>query len=210
MKFPSIQKIATILFWILVFLVSINFYVTNVYPYIEGNLTPRLEAEKWWLMLHFTCAGCTLFLGPLQFIPYIRNNYKRWHRMAGKIYIIGSVVSALTVFVLLSNYTLPGAVPSLGFLAIIWLFTTIAAYWFAVKKNFKYHRHFMIRAYVCGLAFVFIRIMPILNEYTGVFDFIKDDEMRFTVYEWVCWVYPLLFTEFLLVWWPSLRTKKES
>jgi uncharacterized membrane protein len=210
MKFPSIQKIATILFWILVFLVSINFYVSNVYPYFEGNLTPRLEAEKWWLMLHFTCAGCTLFLGPLQFIPYIRNNYRRWHRVAGKIYIIGSVVSALTVFVLLSNYTLPGAVPSLGFLAIIWLFTTIAAYWFAVKKNFKYHRHFMIRSYVCGLAFVFIRIMPILNDFTGVFDFIKDDEMRFTVYEWVCWVYPLLFTEFLLVWWPSLRTKKES
>ena len=202
-----IKKISTLLFWTIVILVSSYFYFTNVYPYFTEKLSPRLAAEKWWLIIHFSCAGCTLFLGPLQFIPAIRNKFRKWHRTAGKIYIAGSIISASTVFVLLSNYTLPGAIPSLGFLALIWLFTTIAAYWFATKRNFKLHRQFMIRSYVCGLAFVFIRVLPIINEYTGVFNFIKNDEMKFTVYEWICWTYPLIITEFLLTWWPALNER---
>jgi Na+/melibiose symporter-like transporter len=128
----------------------------------------------------------------------------KWHRLAGKFYIGGSIISALMVFYLLSNYPLPGAVPSLGFLAVIWLFTTMAAFWFALKKNFKLHKEFMIRSYVCSLAFVFIRILPFVNEYTGLFNFIENDEMKWTIYEWICWVYPLLITEFLLSWWPSI------
>ncbi len=208
MEATFLKKILKIVFWISLILVSSYFYISNVYPYFDETLTPRLAKEKWWLIIHFSCAGCTLFLGPFQFIPEIRNRFKKWHRLAGKIYIGGSIVSAATVFVLLKNYPLPGSVPSLGFLAVIWLFTTVSAYWFAVKKNFKLHSQFMIRSYVCGLAFLFIRILPIIDEYSGIFKFIKEDEMRFTVYEWVCWVYPLIITEFFLIWLPSLKKSK--
>ena len=124
--------------------------------------------------------------------------------LAGKFYIGGSIVSALMVFYLLSNYPLPGSILSLGLLAVIWLFTTITAFWFAVKKNFKLHKQFMIRSYVCGFAFVFIRLLPLINEYTGLFNFMKDEEVQFTVYEWICWVYPIMMTELILVWWPSI------
>ncbi len=210
MNATFIKKILTLLFWISLILISSYFYFTNIYPYFNEKLSPRIAAKKWWLIIHFTCAGCTLFLGPLQFIPAIRNRFWKWHRLAGKFYIGGSIVSALTVFVILADYPLPGAIPSLGFLAIIWLFTTIAAYWFAMKKNFKLHRQFMIRSFVCGLAFVFIRILPIINEYSDIFNYIKNEEMRSTVYEWICWVYPLMITEFLLIWWPSLNIRKTS
>jgi uncharacterized membrane protein len=180
------------------------FFILSVIPYFDGTLPERLAAEKWWLIVHFTGAACTLFLGPLQFWSYFRNRYRKWHRIAGKFYIGGSILSALMVFYLLSNYTLPGAVPSLGFLAIIWLFTTIAAFWFAIQKNFKLHRDFMIRSYVCSLAFVFIRLLPYIDQYTGLFTFIENEETRWTIYEWICWVYPLLITEFILSWRVSL------
>jgi uncharacterized membrane protein len=193
-----------IFFWTIVLLICSYFFVDNTYPYYAGSLDPRKADEKWWLIVHFTGAACTLFLGPLQFWTYFRNRFRKWHRLAGKFYIGGSITSALMVFYLLSNYPLPGAVPSLGFLAVIWLFTTMAAFWFATKKNFKLHREFMIRSYVCSLAFVFIRILPYINEYTGLFNFIEDAEMQGTIYEWICWVYPLLITEFILSWWPSI------
>jgi hypothetical protein len=202
-----------IFFWSFVLLFSSYFFFENISPYYTGSLDPRKASEKWWLIVHFTGAACTMFLGPLQFWAYFRNRFRWWHRLAGKFYIGGSVVSALMVFYLLSNYPLPGAVPSLGFLAVIWLFTTIAAFWFAIKKNFKLHREFMIRSYVCSLAFVFIRVLPYVNEYTGLFNFIENDEMKWTIYEWVCWVYPLLITEFILSWWPSvskLRTANKG
>ncbi len=114
------------------------------------------------------------------------------------------MLSALMVFYLLSNYTLPGAVPSLGFLAMIWLFTTVSAYWFVLQKKFKLHRDFMIRSYVCSLAFVFIRFLPVVDQHTGLFSFIENEETRWTIYEWMCWVYPLIITEFFLSWLPSI------
>lgn len=201
-----LRKILVILCWSALLLISTYFYLDNVVPYFNGTqLSERAASVKWWRIVHFAGAGCTLFLGPLQFWAFFRNRYRKWHRIAGKVYIGGSIVSALTVFFLLSGYALPGAVPSLGFLAVIWLFTVIAAFRFAVKRNFKQHRLFMIRSYVCALAFVFIRILPYINEYTGLFNFIKDEQMRFTVFEWVCWVYPLMLTEFILVWWPAIK-----
>lgn len=208
MKSAFGQKVLPILFWVTVLCISSYFLIINVYPYFTGTLTPRLEAEKWWLVVHFTGATCTLFLGPLQFWSYFRNKFRKWHRLAGKFYIGGSILSALMVFYLLTNYTLPGAVPSLGFLAVIWLFTTGAAFWFALRKNFKLHREFMIRSYVCSLAFVFIRLLPYVDQYTGIFSFIKNDETRWTIYEWICWVYPLMITEFILSWRASILNVK--
>ena len=201
-------KLITILFWIIILLISLYFFTSSTSDYFVGKLDPRRQGEKWWLIFHFTGAACTLFLGPLQFWPFFRNRFRKWHRIAGKFYIGGSIISAMMVFYLLSNYPLPGSIPSLGFLAIIWLFTTIAAFWFAVKRNFKLHKQFMIRSYVCSLAFVFIRLLPMIDDSTGLFKFMKNEEVRFTVYEWLCWVYPLIITEFLIIWYPSISKQK--
>ena len=202
------SKLFPILFWLVIFLISIYFFTTSTSDYFIRKLDARRQGERWWLIAHFTGAACTLFLGPLQFWSFFRNRFRKWHRIAGKFYIGGSILSALMVFYLLSNYPLPGSILSLGFLAIIWLFVTITAFWFAVKRNFKLHKQFMIRSYVCGLAFVFIRLLPIIDTYTGVFGFMKNEEVRFTVYEWMCWVYPLIITEFLLIWYPSISKQK--
>lgn len=187
-----------------VIIISAYLYLRDTSIYIAGNdneFSDIRKRYKWWIIAHFGFAAATLFIGPLQFIPAIRNRFLKFHRLTGKIYILGSTLAALTVFVLLATtYTLPGAIPSLGFLAIIWLFTTLAAYYFIRKKRITLHKEFMIRSYVCGLAFVFIRILPEINGITGIFNFIEDDHMRRTVYEWVCWVYPLMITEFWLVW----------
>lgn len=205
-----LKQIGTILFWTAVLTVSLGFFVNSVSDYFTGDLEPRKVKEKWWLITHFSSALCILILGPLQFWPWFRNRYRKWHRLAGRLYIGCSLLSALMVFYLLSNYPLPGSIPSLGLLAIIWIFTTLAALRFALIKNFKLHKQFMIRSYVCGLAFVFIRLLPRINKFTGIFSFMENEEVRFTVYEWICWVYPLMVTEFLLVWYPSLKkqTKK--
>ena len=198
-----------ILTLIIVVIFSTNYYLRDTSFYLYGDESELSEIRlrfKWWIVAHFSFAAFTLFLGPLQFIPSIRNKFINFHRTAGKLYITGSIISAITVYILLATtYTLPGAIPSLGLLATIWLFTTIAAYKFIRKKNIKRHQEFMIRSYVCGLAFVFIRLLPEINSVIGIFDFIEDDHMRRTVYEWVCWVYPLMIVEFWLVWRKQLK-----
>lgn len=204
MKNRFIKQLLVILGWIILCGISIYFYQLDVVPYFTGDIEPRKAAEKSWLIVHYSGAFCTLFLGPLQFWGWFRNRHWKWHRLAGKFYIGGSIVSACMVFYLLTNYPIVGSIPSLSFLAVIWLFTTITAFWFATKRNIKMHKQFMIRSYVCGLAFVFIRVLPYVNNFTGIFNFLKTEEMQRTVYEWMCWVYPLMITEFVLSWWPAI------
>ncbi|HAP02172.1 MAG TPA: hypothetical protein DCQ93_09645 [Bacteroidetes bacterium] len=205
MKSSFRKNLPIILWWTAVLSASIYFYHRDLASFFSPNRTAHEQSIKWRLMIHFIAASATLFLGPLQFIPYIRNNFKTYHRTAGKIYIVGSIISALMVFLFMSQYELTGSILSLTLLASIWLFTTCAAFWFALKKNFKMHKQFMIRSYVWAFAFILIRALPILQSATGIFNFIKGDEMRLTVYEWICWIYPLIVTEFLLSWLPSIK-----
>ncbi|RKN79816.1 DUF2306 domain-containing protein [Ulvibacterium marinum] len=204
MKRGTKNNFGLILLLLVVVAFSLYYYQRDISFYLFADTSEysaiRLQF-KWWIMAHFGFAAFTLFVGPLQFVPQIRKNYPKFHRLAGRLYIIGSIVSAITVYVLLATtYELPGAIPSLGLLAAIWLFTTVAAYRFIRKRNVLRHKEFMLRSYVCGLAFVFIRLLPGVHELTGLFSFIEDSEMRRTVYEWICWVYPLILVEFWLVW----------
>ncbi|MEP2669321.1 MAG: DUF2306 domain-containing protein [Cyclobacteriaceae bacterium] len=183
---------------------SVYFYQRDTSFYLFGDISELSDIRRkfrWWIIVHFGFAAFTLFIGPLQFVPQIRSKFPKVHRWAGRFYIVGSIVSAITVYVLLATtYTLPGAILSLGLLAAIWLFTTVAAFRFIKRGKIVLHKEFMLRSYVCGLAFVFIRLLPEINDVTGVFNFIEDDVMRRTVYEWICWVYPLMMIEFWLVW----------
>ena len=68
--------------------------------------------------------------------------------------------------------------PSLDFLAIICMFTTLMAYFSIRKGNVKLHKQFMIRSYVCGFALVFIKLLPELNYLTGIFNFMEATNER--------------------------------
>ncbi len=206
------NKYLKIALWSIVFALSGWFYFESVEPYFTNDLQPRKIAIKPWLVTHFVGAFCTLFLGPLQFWPNFRKRYLPLHRTLGKIYIVGSIIGASTVFYLLFNgYTLSGGIPSLFVLAILWLFMTIAAYVCIQKKDIINHKNFMIRSYVFGLAFIFIRVLNRLDEYGyNLFPFIEDGLMRYTLYEWMCWIYPLVIMEMIMVWMPSLRAKKSA
>jgi uncharacterized membrane protein len=150
-----------------------------------------------------------LFLAPLQFLPILRAKYPYYHLTAGKIYIIGSIVSSLIVFYLLTNYPFPGSVPSLGLLSCLWLYFTLMAWWLAKKRSFNLHRQFMIRSYVCAMAFVYLRLIDKLDHNTGMLSFIADDNTRITVIDWT-WIFPFLITEFLIQWHPNIKKIKSK
>jgi uncharacterized membrane protein len=203
-----IRQTGRIILWVAVFLSAGYFIYNNVPPILSiGNeqLDERRAAEKTGLILHLSFGIVALILGAIQFWPAIRNKYPRWHRNAGKAYIICAIIAALSAFYLLSNYNLPGSIPPLAILATLWLSTTVFAYLFARKKNYKVHKQFMTRSYVCALAFVFIRLLDKFDHSTGVLSFIKDDETRATFIDWMGWMLPVMITEFFLQWWPQLK-----
>jgi uncharacterized membrane protein len=196
--------------WTIIYIVSAYFFVTFVAPYFgywNETLEPRRIAEIGWLIVHFSFGFFALFLAPLQFLPSVRIRYPYYHRTAGKIYIIGSIVSSLIVFYLLTNYPFPGSVPSLGLLSCLWLYFTVVAWWLAKKRSFNLHRQFMTRSYICAMSFVYLRIIDKIDHNTGALSFITDENTRITVIDWT-WIFPFLITEFFIQWHPSIKKIK--
>lgn len=201
------KAIRRVSLWTIIYIVCAYFFVAYTTPYLgnwDKTLEPRRIAEIGWLILHFSFGFFALFLAPLQFLPVMRAKYPYYHRTAGKIYIIGSIISSLIVFYLLTNYPLPGGILSLGLLSFLWLCFTITAWWLAKKRSFNLHRQFMTRSYICAMSFVYLRIIDKIDEYTGALSFITDDETRKTVIDWT-WIFPFLISECFIQWYPSIK-----
>ena len=198
--------------WTVIIGLSVYFFIEGVFPYFSGDLPERKLAIQGWLVLHLIGGACSLFLGPFLLWKWFRNKYLWLHRRMGKGYILGTLVSAvLACRFMINDYQLPGAVPSLFVLAGLWAFMAVAA-WVAIRrKDIRNHRCFVIRSYALGLAFVFIRILDRLEEFGySVLSFIEDITMRYTLYEWMCWVFPLVIIELWLSWLPALKRSSAS
>jgi uncharacterized membrane protein len=209
----TINRVLWILFWAIVIGLSLYFYVETFLNYFEGyvpeNFKKGFFESKIWFIGHIAGASASLLLGPLQFWNRIRTRYMKYHRVAGKIFIIGSLIAAVCAFRINLMYDCKPCRISLGILSIIWLFSTAAAWWAIKNKNIKAHRQFMVRSYTAALAFVFIRLFAIIG-YQKLFPFLDNLSDRRVTAEWLCWVIPFIAIETYMVLWPSLKPRKPA
>jgi uncharacterized membrane protein len=193
-----------IIFWGALILLSVYFYFDNAIVYFFGYRNPRFSENQFWFILHIAGATCSLFLGPIQFWKFIRTRYIRFHRIAGKIYIIGSLAAAVSAFRLALSFDCVGCRYSLIPLSILFFLTTSLA-WYAIKqKNIIAHKQFMVRSYVCALAFVFVRLYQVLP-LDFIFQPITNDDVFAVVVEWTFSILPLILVEIVMIWIPSVR-----
>lgn len=199
-------------FWVTIVGFSLYFLLYTFIDYYNGYTPPNFKLgfldSKIWFIGHVAGACAALLLGPLQFWDRFRARNIRYHRVAGKVFIIGSIIASICAFRLNLMYDCKPCRISLGILSTLWLFTTAAAWWAIRNGKVLAHRQFMVRSYTAALAFVFIRLFPLVG-YKVVFPFIETPMERRTNAEWLCWVLPLLIVEVYLTWVPAL-TKKHS
>jgi uncharacterized membrane protein len=151
-----------------------------------------------------------LILDPFQFWTWFRTHYVKWHRLLGKIYIIGSLCGGVTAFYLgVIAMPIEGSIVPLFFLSTLWLFMTTADWISIKKKNIKAHRLFMIRSYVLALVFVWLRLIGDMP-FDLLFFYIKSPDMRDATQEWVSWVLPLLIIEFWINWIPLIKSANKN
>ena len=207
------NRVLWILFWAIIIGLSLYFYVETFLAYFGGfvpeNFKKGFFESKIWFIGHIAGASASLLLGPLQFWNRIRTRYMKYHRVAGKIFIVGSLIAAVCAFRINLMYDCKPCRISLGILSIIWLFSTAAAWWAIKNKNIKAHRQFMVRSYTAALAFVFIRLFAIIG-YQKLFPFLDTLTDRRVTAEWLCWVVPFIIIETYMVLWPSLKARRSS
>lgn len=184
---------------------SVYFYSDNAIAYIDGYRNERFDEYQFWFVAHILGATCSLFLGPVQFWKSIRTKYLNFHRLTGKIYVIGTLIAAVSAFRLALVFNCVACRFSLIPLSIL-LFITTALAWYAIRqKNILAHKQFMVRSYTCALAFVFVRLYTLvpLDFMLGVID---DPEIKNVVTEWMFSILPLILVEIGMIWIPSIKS----
>ena len=142
-------------------------------------------------MGHFIGGGIVLAIGAFQMSTRLRERFPGIHRMLGTVYVIGVVVGGIAAFKLaLSSFG--GMVTHFGFgaLAVLWLGTTIMAYWQIRQGNYESHEQWMIRSYALTLAAVTLRIYIPLSQIAGI-----PFPTAYAWISWLCWVPNLVLAE---------------
>ena len=117
---------------------------------------------KWWLLPHGIAAALPLFLGPLQFSDRFRRRFLHWHRLIGRVYVCGVIVSApFGVVVEYIKYRhdiapLRLLIASVG-LGSLFVFTAVRAFLLAKRRDLQAHRRWMIRSYAIPMVFLEVR-----------------------------------------------------
>ncbi|HKF73705.1 MAG TPA: DUF2306 domain-containing protein [Stellaceae bacterium] len=141
------------------------------------------EPFKWWLLPHGVAGACALLLAPLQFAEGLRQRHTWLHRTTGTIYVIGVFVLGPVGLYIQYLDEAQGAARSFTIETMIQsgtlMITTAIGLYFALKRQFTYHRQWMIRSYAVALTFLEIRVI------LGVFGL--DQPLDWHILETVVW-----------------------
>ena len=116
------------------------------------------EPFKWWLLPHGVFGAIVILLAPLQFSDRLRRRYTRFHRIVGRLYVIGAFVLA-PLGAYIQYYAERGGGPrSFTVLAVVdavmLMGTTGIAFVFAYKRKITQHRQWIVRSYAVALVFI--------------------------------------------------------
>ena len=124
--------------------------------YIEGTTMGNLAVA-----IHVFFAVAILVGGPLQFIPYIRNRFKKFHRINGRLYTgLVVLVSASGVFMVLTRGTISGIIGDISICInalLIFVFSLLTIQRARTKK-FESHSQWAFRLFLVANGVWFFRI----------------------------------------------------
>lgn len=109
--------------------------------------------------IHVFSSMFVLIAGFTQFSTYLLNNYRKMHRVIGKIYVIDILFitgPASFIMALLANGGISSRIAFTS-LAILWMVTTTKAWRLAMAKQITAHKEWMIRSYALTLSALTLR-----------------------------------------------------
>lgn len=157
--------------WSLLALLAVGTVAYSAPPYLSGDssqsnipLNPDVALHYLYLGIHTLPASLLLLLGPIQFVPTLRNKYRKLHRVIGRIYMI-SIVIAAAAAILSATYSVDGFPAQAAFylLTAAWLYSLAQAYRAIRKGQIQLHRIWMIRNYALSFAAVLLRGLLLLG-----------------------------------------------
>jgi hypothetical protein len=161
------------------------------------------------LVAHIAFGTVAIVSGLLQVWPWFRRTHRRWHRVAGRVYVCGGVIPAGVAGLVVGATSVFGPVARAShiLLVTVWLTTTVLGYRRARQRRFAEHREWMIRSYALTASTITNRVWapvaaillePKIDTMFGG----SEIAFMFTVAglsAWLGWVVPLVVVEAWLI-----------
>jgi uncharacterized membrane protein len=146
---------------VIIALYSLRFYGVPFghWALMDPRMRDLITTIPFKALTHMLIAPLALLSGALQFLPSLRARYPRAHRYLGRIYVTCCVIAGVAALTMVPH-ALGGPVAGLGFgiLAILWIGTTLAGWWAAVRRKLELHRLFMRLSYAMTFGGVTLRL----------------------------------------------------
>lgn len=153
---------------------------------------------KWLLLPHGLFGALVLLLAPLQFSDRLRKRYVKLHRIAGRLYVIGVLLSAPFGAYLQYYEERMGQPRTFTILAltntVMLMGATALAFLFAYKRKITQHRQWMTRSYAISLVFITNRFILGITGWETL-----GTEMVQAII-WVCMAMAVLLADVAIHW----------
>jgi len=153
---------------------------------------------KWWLLPHGAAGACAVLVAPLQFSDRLRRRWPRWHRISGRIYVIGVLILApLGAYIEYFEERLGSArsfTIATGADAALLLVTTSIAFFYALKRKIPQHRQWMTRSYAVALVFFESRFILGVTGWDALGEGVAETVV------WTCLAFAILLGDLVNQW----------
>ncbi len=169
---------------------TVNFLSTKT------NETLNLPIFRIGFYIHITSSWVVLAAGIPQFVPFVTVKYPKFHRVLGKVYVIGILTFAAASGLILATYANGGLPAKTGFSlqCIVWWLCTYMAYKKVLEKNYRQHIIWMIRSFAVTLAAFALRTETYLMD-----AILKTGPIEtYITITWLSWVGNLVIAEVLI------------
>lgn len=144
-----------------------------------GKLDAGFASQAALTFIHILPGALFLGLAPFQFSESFRRKHLRLHRRMGTLLVISALIIGVSALVMSFRMNIGGSneTAATTLFAIVFLFSLIKAYRYALQRNIVRHREWMIRAFgiglgvattrpIVGMFFAFRRLTP--HEFFGI------------------------------------------
>lgn len=161
----------------------------------------KIDEVKIWYYIpffkfHVFTSFFLLIAGFTQFSRWIRTKFRNVHRYLGWAYIVILLLFSAPSGLVLGYHANGGWTSQLAFmlLGVLWIYTTIRALRFAIKKDWRRHQNFMIRSYALTLSAISLRLF----KYVIVFIWHPLPMDTYRLVAWLGWVVNLVIAEVII------------
>ncbi|MGW6454860.1 DUF2306 domain-containing protein [Streptomyces sp. NPDC055078] len=155
--------------WALFAVSAVGMALYSAPAYLTGDpsqskipINPDVALHYLSIVVHALPASLLLLLGPVQFVPALRQKYGKAHRIVGRVYMV-SVLIASVAAILAATFSVDGFTAQVAFflLTAAWLYSLAQAYLTIRRGQVQLHRIWMIRNYALSFAAVVLRVFLI-------------------------------------------------